>query len=289
MVKSKTSAKTCQITRKAVSEAFLKVISQVWGSRFSERQLKDLWLKEMRKNKSLFPSGWYFPPPDGIAVIIGSESNPKRLSYRSLRSRENWPQENIVFDPQAGLLFAYASPVNKATGVVGDFGITLYTGNNAEIISFFQKIYIINQRIADMMKPGAKVSHVCKKAYTLFDKMGLNNIAASVTDPAGVNIGHSVPGTLKPCSKKELEVIKSDNWETACKVISEKRIFFNGKADHVFQPGDCFTVEPRLISPQAPNLPVILFHIIAKITENETETFENFDSIFRAVRMDYML
>jgi methionine aminopeptidase len=289
MGKREPAAKTCQITRKTVSEAFLKAISQVWETCFSEKQLKDLWLKEMRKSKSLFPSGWYIPPPDGIGVTIGSESNPKRLSYTSLRSQENWPQEDIVFNPKAGLLFAYASPVNKITGIAGDFGITLYAGNNSEIISFFQKVYAINQKIVEMMKPGAKVSDVCKKIYAIFDKMGLNNIAASVTDPAKVNIGHSVPGTLRPYLKKELGVIKSDNWETACKVISERRIFFNEKVNYVFQPGDCFTVEPRLISLQASNLPLILFHMIAKITQNKTKVFENFDSIFKAVRMDYML
>ena len=70
----------CEQTRRLASEAFLAAIQKVWGTRFSELQLKELWLQELRKNDNLFPSGWYTSfspkgPPEGIGVLIGNEEN----------------------------------------------------------------------------------------------------------------------------------------------------------------------------------------------------------------------
>ena len=126
-------AEVCQETRRLASEAFLKVIKPLWQTRFSEKQLKDIWLAELRKNENLFPSGWYVPPLEGIGILIGSDEEPERLNHDSLRPPKNHPQSNIDFDPETGLIYVYASPVDKQTGVIGDWGMTVYAGNNAKI------------------------------------------------------------------------------------------------------------------------------------------------------------
>lgn len=279
----------CKQTRKAASEALLTVIKQVWQRPFSEKKLKDLWLRELRKNKSLFPQGWYSPPPDGITVLIANKTNPQRLDYKSLRTKENWPQKNIFFKFEEGLIFVYASHVDKESGIFGDFGLTLYAGKESEIIDHLKKVYQINHQIVALVKPGIKVKHLYQQANRIFQKAGLINKVFSTTDPAGVDIGHSVPGTIRPYSKEELKVFQGKDWSKACQIISKKRIFINQKKDYVLKSGDCFTLEPSLIDPQRPNLPRVLFHTIIIIKENGCEIMENFKEIFHATGMDYML
>lgn len=279
----------CKQTRKAASEALLTVIKQVWQRPFSENKLKDLWLRELRKNKSLFTQGWYSPPPDGITVLIANKTNLQRLDYKSLRTKENWPQKNIFFKSQEGLVFVYTSPVERKTGIIGDFGMTLYAGSNSEIIAHLKKVYTINHEIVEEIRPGKKVSDVYRQACTIFRDEGLTNNAISVTDLLGINIGHSIPGTLKPFSEEELAVIQGEDWQKTCKVISQKRIFINEKSDYIIKIGDCFSLEPSLVSLRKPDLPRVLFHTIVIIKKDGVELLENFKEIFHTVGMDYML
>lgn len=289
MINKINPTKICQKTRKVVSDTFLSTIKKFWQTSFSEKQLKDLWLKNLRKNKNLFPSGWYSPPPDGIAVLIASEDKSQRLDYHSLRDKKNWPRQDIFFNSRIGLVLAYASHVDKESGIFGDFGLTLYAGKESEIIDHLKKVYQINHQIVVLVKPGIKVKHLYQQANRIFQKAGLINKVFSTTDPAGVDIGHSVPGTIRPYSKEELKVFQGKDWSKACQIISKKRIFINQKEDYVLKPGDCFTLEPSLIDPQRPNLPRVLFHTIIIIKENGCEIMENFKEIFHATGMDYML
>ncbi|MCX6817170.1 MAG: M24 family metallopeptidase [Candidatus Beckwithbacteria bacterium] len=281
--------KVCEKTRATASEALLKVIRQIWGKSFSERQLKDLWMEELRKSERLFPSGWYCPPPEGCGVLIGNENNPGRLNYDTLRKEGIWPQANIKFNIKTGLAYIFASPVDKETGIIGDFGLTVYAGKDKEIINHFKRVYLVNQQIVGEIRSGLKVSEVYNKAIHIFSAVNLTNNVRSSTDIVGTNIGHSIPGTLDPYSETELAVIKSDNWQAAGDLISQKRVFFNGKTDYVFKPGDCFTLEPRLTDLKTPNLPMVSFHTIMRVTADGAELIENFDKIFLATKMDYMV
>jgi hypothetical protein len=293
-MKNETSpAAICEKTRRLASEAFLAVIQQVWGTSFSELQLKDLWLQELRKNENLFPSGWYTSqppkgPPDGIGVLIGDEKKPGRLNYQSLRPSENHPQADIYFNHQTGLAYVYASPVDRETGTIGDWGMTFYAGKNSDIFEHLRRVYSINCQIAKVIRPGKKVSDVYQEACAIFKDEKLTNNVTSVTDPLGINIGHSVPGTLEPYSEKKLATIKGDDWFAACKVISDERVFFNGTVDYVFKPGDCFTMEPRLTDLNEPNLPMVSFHTIIRITEDGARLLENFAPIFQETGMNYL-
>jgi len=138
-------AEVCENTRRFTSEAFLAAIRPIWETSFSEKQLKDRWIAELRKNESLFSSGWYSPPPDG--------------------------QDNFVFDPVTGLAYVYASAVDRATGVIGHWGMTLYAGGDTDIILLLQRVYRINQQIADSIKPGLTVNRVYNEACEIFTKL----------------------------------------------------------------------------------------------------------------------
>ncbi len=283
----------CETTRKSASEALLNAISPIWGTPFSEEQLRNLWLQELRKDKDLLPDGWYTSlppkgPPNGIGILFGSDKDPKRIDYDSLRPPKNHPQSKIFFDKKTGLAYIYASPVDRETGIIGDFGMTIYAGDKPEIIRHIKKVFDINHQIAKEIKPGINVSDAYNKAVQIFQEEGLTNNVTSETDLAAINIGHSVPGTLAPFSEKELKVIQEDNWQKACSLISNRRVFFNGTDDYVFKEGDCFTIEPRLVNPLEPGLPMVSFHTIAKVTENETVLLQNFKDIFQATGMSYI-
>lgn len=281
--------KICQNTRKINSHALSATIKKLWQKPFSEKQFKDLWLKNLQKNKNLFPSGWYLPPPDGITVLIASEKNPARLDYQSLRSKKYWPKRNIFFNHQTGLIFVYASPVDKKTGIFGDLGLTLYAGKNQKIINHIKKVYKINHELVKLIKPGIKNKILYQQANKMFKKVGLVNKVFSTTNPVGTDIGHSVPGTIDLYSKRELKVIKDNNWFEISQIISKKRVFLSQKENYVFKSGDCFTLEPSLLNPHSPKLPRVLFHTIVIIKENKATLLENFNEIFQATGMDYML
>lgn len=288
MNKEISPAEVCKKTRRLTSEAFLKTVKKLWKTSFSEKELEESWLAELRSNNSLFPSGWYSPPPDGIGILFGRETEPKRLNYDSLRPERNHPQADIYFDQETGLAYVYASPVDRTTGVIGDLGMTLYAGNDPEIIAHLQKVHQVNHAIVKEVLPGVKISDAYQKACDIFEAAGLTNNVTSTTDPMGINIGHSVPGTLEAYSKQELALIQDDDWEKTCQAISKRRVFFNGQVDYAPKPRDCFTLEPRLTNPEAPHLPMVSFHTIVRVTEEGAELLENFEPIFRAVAMDYM-
>jgi hypothetical protein len=289
-MKNKTSpARTCQKTREINSQAFLKVIKQIWRNHFSERDLKDLWLKELRKNKNLSYSGWYSPPPNGTSILIAGEDNPQRLGYNSLRAKKYWSQKSIIFNPQTGIVFAYTSFLDRKTGILGDFGMTLYAGHKPEIIEYLKRVLRVNQQIVAGIKPGLRVKDIYHKSIKILRIEGLINKSESMIDSAGINIGHSVPGTLEPFSKSELGEIKVGSLKEISKIISKKRIFINKKNDYVLKPGDCFTLEPSLIDSSKPYLPRALFHTIVVINKDGSRLIENFEEIFRATGMDYML
>src|SRR5689334_5632246 len=88
----------------------------------SEKDVHDLILANMAKQKNIFPEGWYAPPPEGIGIIF--DNSPfERLKYDSLRKEEFWPKDNLKFGVETvGMI--YFSPVDKVTGTMGDIGFT---------------------------------------------------------------------------------------------------------------------------------------------------------------------
>ena len=279
-------AELCEQTRKFGSKALWQSLKELWGSCFSEKQLRELWLAKIRERRRLMASGWYVPPPKGISVLIAKKENPGRLKYDSLRKSENWPS-SIVFDAKEGVLQAYASSIDKS-GVVGDFGVTLYAGKDAKLIGHIKKIYKITLKAAEMVRPGLKIKDYHHQALDMFEKNGLKNITFSSTDLGEINIGHSIPGTIKPFSAKEKKVIGSLKMEEISDLISKKRIFISKKEDYVFKTGDCFTIEPRLISSENSKLPLIFFHMVVIVCQKKVKVLENFKKIFKLVGMDYL-
>ncbi len=285
-----TKLNACRNTREIAARSFQSALTGllVPGSSISEVDLRDAWLNEMRKNNDLLPDGWYDPPPHGIGVLFSTEADPKRANYDSLRTLENWPQNNITLDRETGIMYVYASPVDRQTGIIGDFGMTIYLGQSSGYINHLKNCMRMNLEIFNQVAVGMTMKEVAQLAGGLFIANNLTNNVTSVTDPAGVNIGHTVPASYEDWTVDEIKAIQSmpDKWQ---KTISSKRVFVSGKESFEINPGTAFTLEPRLTVYQNTKTPMSSFHtIIVFNPDGSKELLTNFSEIFTGIGMDYM-
>ncbi|HLC87575.1 MAG TPA: M24 family metallopeptidase [Patescibacteria group bacterium] len=274
----------CKQTRKIAASTLLKTLQTVLNSNspISELEFKNKWLTQLRKEQDIFLDGWYIPPPDGIGVLFGNSDNLGRVNYKSLRAEENWPREDVFLNKQ-GLAYFYASPVDKISGIIGDFAIIVYFGNDEKIEQHIALCLKITKEIFKFTKPGMKLSDIAKYCSKLYQKNNFVNMVESSTDPKGTNIGHTIPDI-------NLDSGKVSNWDEACKLISKERIFINESENTVIKPGMALTIEPRPQSKVDPSLPMISFHTTALFYEDrEKELITNFEEIFKLAGMDYLL
>lgn len=153
-------------------------------------------------------------------------------------------------------------------------------------------LYNVLQEIFDFIQPGMMFSHTYNLAEDVFKKYNVTNEVVSVTDPAGNNIGHTIPYSDNDWLNEELTIIKSQNtpWKTIKNMISKKRVFVNSAEKTKCKNGMAFTLEPRLTDRKDPSIPMASFHTIVLIKENgEKELLTGFDKIFSLTGMDYML
>ena len=281
----------CKATRHIAAETLKSSLEKLLSSNhpISEVDLRDAWLLELRKRSELFPDGWYDPPPHGIAVLFGTEKNPHRLDFKSLRKEENCSCEDIYLDKKSGLVFLYAGPINKE-GIIGDIELSLYFGKKPEIQEYLTLHYNLIKKIFAYVSLGATFKNLFDYSEELFKKHGFVNAIVSITDPTNTNIGHSIPFIDKPITEEEKRTLHGVEWETACKMVSNKRIFLNKTNQTVVKPNMAFTIEPGVKIKEREDMPFIAFHTTVLIHENgEKELLTGFDEIFKLAGMDYML
>lgn len=274
----------CKQTRKIASETLAKTLKELLSKNepISEKLFADKWLENLRKYSEIFPEGWYIPPPHGIAVLFSPENNPARVSYESLRKEENRPKENVILNSGNGFAYFYTSPVNRGSGIIGDFGVTLFFGNNQKIKDYLRLCYEITKKIFDFAKTGMQFSDIAGYSNKLCRENNLTNTIVSSSDPTGTNIGHTVPGINLNWSRDEQKVFEGGGWDEVCKLISGKRIFVNEAEQTKIKPGMAITIEPRPISLTDSSLPMVGFHTIALFYEDgKKELLNEFVELFR--------
>ena len=229
---------SCRSTRAIAAKTLYVALSKLLSKAnpISEVTLRDAWLGELKKENTIFVDGWYVPPPHGIAILFGNRDN-KRLNYDNLRSREMWPQEDVFLDRKNGLAYVFASPVHKETGMIGDFGMTLYFGSDVKVQNLLKKILQINREIEKSIKPEQKLSDIYHNANIFLQKAGYKSNVVSVRDKGRINIGHTIPFLPDEVLTKTEEEITS--------TISKSRVFISSTENLNVQPGMAFTVEPR--------------------------------------------
>lgn len=286
--------KICKKTRKYAQESLLKVLQTVLKNNLesSETELRDMWLSEIKKNNAMLEDGWYSPPPHGIGILIGTDEDGEqsRLNHKSLRPEKMWPQKDIHLNTENSIIYAYASPVDKTTGIIGDFGTTLYFGKNQEIIDHLNLCYQIVNQVFDYVEPGLTFSSIAKHLKELLDSHGLNNEIECKTDPSPADdVGHTIPFIEEDLTEKESKILKSESHDEVKQMISEKRIFVRASEEKTVKTSMAFTIEPRIKVINNPKIPMVSFHTICAIDESgKKELITGFDKIFDLVGMGYM-
>jgi len=286
--------KICKQTREIAADALYKTLQKVLKSKkpISEISFRDLWLSEMRKSASIFTDGWYMPPPHGIGVLFATDSNVERLNFKSIRPEEFWPRDDIFLDLKKGMVLLYAGLVNKKSGIIGDFEITLYFGKNKNIHKQLKVNLDIIHKIFENAKIGMKLSDVYMYGSKLLKENKLVNIIYSVSDSTSTNIGHTVPFSYEDMTSEEIKILTSGkkNWNKVCTMISKKRKFVNTVEPLILKPSMAITIEPRSKVKGKKDSPLISFHAIMVIDKNGgKELLTDFDKIFKLTGMSYMI
>lgn len=281
----------CKRTRRIAADTLKTTLERVLKSKktVSEVDFRDLWLKELRKHKEIFPDGWYMPPTHGIGVLFGTDNKNGRTNYDNLREKKYLPRRNMLLGKGNNLVYVYASPVDKKTGTIGDFGMSLYFGKNKSVEDHLKQCLSVNRIIFQKIKPGMSFSDIYKLSEIIFRKLKLSNEIISKTDTAVFNIGHSVP-CFDDFSNEDKKSIGKIGWTKIKDLLSKKRIFINSLEQKKLEPGMGITMEPRLTITGDNKIPMASYHTIILIKENgEKELLTNFDEIFKLVGMNYML
>lgn len=276
----------CKRTRIFASDTLYTVLKEVLDSKekISEAAFRDRWLAEMQKNKNIFPEGWYSPPPFGIAVIFGGIGEDFRRDYKSLRPPESWPREDILFDENHPHVYAYASPVDRATGIIGDFAGAFYLGKDEEIRRLHKLSLQLDKEIFDFVERDMTFAEIFQFAEKKMKEYGLINNDQRITDPTTINIGHTIPFLDRDVIKKHI------SWDDVKNLISKNRTFLNAKETMKVKSNMAFTIEPRTVLKKNVTIPIGKYHTIALFHEDGTkELLTNFNNLFTLTGMDYMI
>lgn len=285
----------CKQIRELTSKALFDVLEPIIKENQapSEAEIRDLWLAQLRKNNAIFEDGWYSPPPHGVGLLIGSDNDgaTSRLNFGNLRRESVWPRADILLNTKNGIIFAYASPFDKKTGIIGDFQTTLYFGKKQEIIDHLILCRGIVQQIFDFASPGITFSQIAAHMGGIAHAHGLNNEIEYIANPAPADdvAGHTVPFVDENMTDSESATLAAGDYELIKQMISQKRQFVRNSNSKVITAGMAFTIEPRPRVANNPNIPMVSFHTICAIHENGTkELLTNFDKLFCLCGMGYM-
>jgi Metallopeptidase family M24 len=281
----------CRVARRLAAQSLQKCLHLFQDKDApSEMMIRDAWLAALRENDALFPDGWYSPPPYGISILFGNPQSRRGYSFQSLRPRDMWPHTDVFFDREAGFFHAYASAVNRETGMIGDFGMTVYTGGNQGIKNHLQQCLQINREIFEHIEVGRTFAEVYQFAMRLLNSYGLSNDITSVVDITGTNIGHTIPALSEGWTNEETQTLRNGHWDQIQRMIGAKRKFVSSNALTTYQPGMAVTIEPRPTVIGNPSIPMAWYHSIVVIHQDGSkELLTGFEPIFKMAGMDYML
>ena len=237
--------------RTVAANAFESCLDLTFDKEVTEAEFGREWLALMSCQSDIYASGWYVPPPDGLAVLTGTSDSASRTSFGSLRDPENWPSERKI--DWSGYLYAYCSPVDRETGLMGDFAITLFLGESDRIREHFLNSYVATQRVLQAAEHHENSLDLFKTASKIFSEHGLRNEVVSITDSTPLDLGHSFP--------RLPEALRPDTLDSeSAKLLSKGRKFLNEVSDWRLDAVDQYTIEPQLRSTLDESLPQVAFH-----------------------------
>ncbi|MEK7601365.1 MAG: M24 family metallopeptidase [Patescibacteria group bacterium] len=267
-------------TRATAAAITAEALQNIEGA--SEFEFAQRILAGVEGHRELFPGGWYDPPPRGVAVLFGDNEH-RRTQFETLRVPEFWPNEKYRFQSESvGMI--YFSPVDKATGMFGDIGFSVYRGKSNETKQHLEDCLKIVNAVAECAEVGMRFCDLYTEAQAMFRNKAHKHIAWMTTthDLLKINLGHTVPGSYSD------DTPLGATFEETKESIRTRRIYINEAEQFVIPETCAFTVEARLVD-AAETQPNVFFHVIVVFSDGKKTILTNFDDIFKALGMDYML
>ncbi|MBM3602856.1 MAG: aminopeptidase P family protein [Alphaproteobacteria bacterium] len=228
-----------------------------WPRVCSERDFAQEWLQNLRRHSQFFEDGWYMPPPHDLITLFGKPIDGySRVCQPSFRLPQLWPSSDCFYDRE-DLFAAYASPVDRASKLIGDFGFTLYAGSSPEIQEHCEAVLRISLEIAHCARVGMTFAKLYSLAMDCARQQGLCNDIFSPNDQELSNIGHSIPLSW-PTDSTHQTIAKAQGFAEIVEAIRVGRKFLNAVESQPIEENMAFTIEPRL---SAVNLPQVWFHL----------------------------
>lgn len=246
----------------------------------SEAALRDALVAKMAAEPSIYPAGWYDPPPGGVA-FLAAEAPFARLQFESLRPERSWPSAESKVSEEA-VVMAYLSPVHKETGMLGDIGLTLYRGKDERVRAHLRSCYETVLGLAERAEPGMRMRDLFDIAMEDVFKKGGRHIGwmSTTHDPQQVNLGHTAPGSYG-------ELLPSGSFEEVREAIRTRRLYINAVEEFRIPDTCAFTVEARLTD-ASEEMPNTFFHLIVLFEDGKRRILSGFDEMFEAWDMGYM-
>jgi hypothetical protein len=188
----------------------------------------------------------------------------------------------------AGII--YASPVHKETLAIGDFGLTIYRGDDLSVQAHLKSCLGLMESAAELAELGMEFRELHNLAQSLFKTASLHNQrTATWTDKTGTNLGHTIPWTNTGPSPEELVSLNSSDFNVLKDAISNSRIYVNGSEKFQIPENIAFTIEARLESLAEPAMPNTFFHLIIAFRDGKRSIHADFSEVFASLGMDRYL
>ncbi|MGW4412811.1 M24 family metallopeptidase [Nonomuraea sp. NPDC004702] len=264
-----------QRTRRIAAKTLAKAIREE-APKLTELSLCARWGRLLANHGDLLTQGWYQPPPNGLSVLIGTPPNFERMSYVSLRHEAMWPRADIGLYGNS-MIYAYCSPIDQRTKMIGDLGITLYNGADSQIKDHLATCFDITARVAAYAEVDMELRELYRFAADLIDKAGMANKTFSTTDQSGgLDVGHTLPWSFNAPTPEEQQALESGDLLVIAETISRARRFLNAKESQRILPTMGFTVEPRMASPECP---LASFHVLITFTNGVKSVHADFSEL----------
>lgn len=282
----------CRYVRNIASQSCLRTFQHTINSikKVSELQFRNRWYKELARIKNINPSGWYNPPKYGMGVLFGTEKDFDRVNYPTLRNKEFWPDLKSYFDKKNGVGYIFASPyaLLDSTPIIGDFGFTFYNGDNNKIKAHYSRCYRILSELIESIQIGTSFKQLYDSVINRLQKEGLRNYVMSTTDPAGMDIGHTVPFISDVPSQQLIDSVSKGNESNIHKLINKARRFISAQEDFIISQNCAFTFEPRIIVSDGKKMPMFSLHTIIQFVQGVKIILSNFDGLINLFGMQWI-
>lgn len=281
----------CGKIRNIAAQTCLSTLQRIIrdSHKVSEIKVSNIWLKELEKfYKKGFISCWYDPPPNGIAVLFGSEDDFERVNYPNLRPEIYWPKPDVFFRLDGlGYLFASSYTMVEDIPIIGDFGLSFYLGKTEKIKNHFKRSWEILNKLIDKIEIGISFREVYRESIDIIRKNNMDNFVTGYTDKESTDFGHTIPFIDRDPTDKEKNSINTGEENIIDQVISKARIFINESEEYRISENCAFTFEPRFIS-LSDRLPMCSFHTIVQFVDGEKVVLGNFEGIFNLIGMNWL-